>query len=256
MASKLDPDSLRRRIAEHSRWYHRITLAPGVVTPGVQDSAGVLAHLDQLGLPADCSGLSVLDIGVRDGFFAFELERRGAEVTAIDIMPPTETGFAIAAEILGSGVKYVVGNVYDLAPERLGTFDLVLFLGVLYHLRSPLRALDRIRPMCRPAARLFVETVLIDNRVVLADGRSASLAELAEVLTTVPLMQFYPRDTLAGDHSNKWAPNRVGLARMLEEAEFEVLETRIFHNRGYAVARPISDGRLAHYRALDESGTH
>ena len=121
MASPLDSDALRRRIAEHSRWYHRITLAPGVVTPGVQDSAGVLAHLDQLGLPADCSGLSVLDIGVRDGFFAFELERRGAEVTGIDIMPPTETGFAIAAEILGSGVKYLVGNVYDLAPERLGT---------------------------------------------------------------------------------------------------------------------------------------
>lgn len=254
MASPLDEDVLRRRIAEHSHWHHRITLAPGVVTPGAQDSPLVLAHLDELGLPADCSGLSVLDVGVRDGFFAFELERRGARVTGIDVVPPAETGFAIAAGILGSAVQYVVGNVYDLAPERLGTFDLVLFLGVLYHLRSPLRALDRIRPMCRPAARLFVETVVIDNRVILADGRTASLAELGGALATVPLVQFYPRDTLAGDHSNKWAPNRVGLERMLEEAEFEVLRTMVYHGRGYAAARAISDERLAFYRALDESG--
>ena len=110
--------------------------------------------------------------------------------------------------------------------------------------------------MCRPAALLFVETALIDNCVILPDGRTASLAELAEVLTTVPLVQFYPRDTLAGDHSNKWAPNRVCLERMLEEAEFEVLETKVFHKRGHAVARAISDRSLAFHRALDESGTH
>jgi tRNA (mo5U34)-methyltransferase len=255
MAARLDPDTLRRRIAEHPQWHHRITLAPGVVTPGVQDSALVLRRLDELGLPADCSGLTVLDVGVRDGFFAFELERRGATVTGIDVVPPTATGFAIAAEILGSAVTYVVGNVYALEPARLGTFDLVLFLGVLYHLRSPLRALDRIRRVCRPPARLFVETVMIDNAVLLPGGRTASLAELAEVLATVPLMQFYPRDALAGDHTNKWAPNRVGLERMLEEAEFEVLRTQVFHERGYAVARATEDERLAHFRKLDESGT-
>src|SRR5262245_43953284 len=114
MPPALDPDVVRRRIGEHPHWYHRITLAPGIVTPGIHDSQQTLADLDQLGLPGDCSGLRVLDVGVRDGFFAFELERRGAEVTGIDSAPATGTGFPVAAGVLGSSVKYVVQNVYDL----------------------------------------------------------------------------------------------------------------------------------------------
>src|SRR5262249_3830965 len=149
----------------------------------------------------------VLDVGVRDGFFAFELERRGAGVTGIDSAPAARTGFPGAADVLGRAGKDVVQNGYDLAAGRLGPLHPVLFLGVLYHLRSPLRALDRIRSVCRPSAKLFVETVLIDNDVVAAGGRPVRLAEITDGPAAVPLLRFYPRDTLAGDHSNKWAPN-------------------------------------------------
>ena len=63
-------------------WYHQIELAPGIVTPGVNDSPAVLRNLEALGLPDDCSGLRVLDIGCRDGFFSFAMEARGANVTS------------------------------------------------------------------------------------------------------------------------------------------------------------------------------
>src|SRR6201996_4023048 len=137
-----DAQEALRLIAAHPHWYHQIEVAPGVVTPGVNDSQMIL---DTLRLPDDLSGLRVLDIGARDGFFSFECERRGAaEVVAIDYLPPEETGFPIAKKLVGSDVELRQANVYDLTPEEFGTFDLVLFLGVLYHLRDPMLALDRI----------------------------------------------------------------------------------------------------------------
>src|SRR3954453_6399810 len=115
---------VRERIGSVRVWYHKVPLRPGVVTPGTCDPSATLALLD---LPADCRGLRALDLGTRDGYFAFELERRGAEVLAVDYVPARETGFAVAAEVLGSKVEYLQANVYGLTPERIGTFDVVLF---------------------------------------------------------------------------------------------------------------------------------
>jgi tRNA (mo5U34)-methyltransferase len=156
--SAQDDQLLQEKIASVPFWYHRIALKPGLVTPGINDSQAVLELLE---LPQHCSGARVLDIGARDGFFSFELERRGAEVLAIDYMPPDRTGFMVAKEILGSNVTYKVANVYDLDPGDYGTFDIVLFLGVLYHLRNPMLALDKIWQICR--GRLWVESQVIDN---------------------------------------------------------------------------------------------
>ena len=75
----LSDEQVRERIAAVPHWYHQIEVRPGIVTPGINDSAGTLAQLD---LPQDCTGLRALDIGARDGFFSFELERRGAQVVA------------------------------------------------------------------------------------------------------------------------------------------------------------------------------
>ena len=111
--------------------------------------------------------MRVLDIGARDGFFTFEAERAAArEVVALDNESPHNTGFAIAAELLGSKATYVTENVYSLNPERYGRFDLVLFLGVIYHLRHPLLALDRIHDVCSPEALLLLETHMIDEGLV------------------------------------------------------------------------------------------
>src|SRR5512145_1989374 len=103
-----DPQGVRALVAGHRAWYHQIELAPGLVTPGTHASAAALAVLDRLGLPADASGRRVLDLGCRDGFFTFEMERRGAEVVAVDYADPDVTGFSIAARILGSRVACVV----------------------------------------------------------------------------------------------------------------------------------------------------
>ncbi|MGB8354143.1 MAG: class I SAM-dependent methyltransferase [Chthoniobacteraceae bacterium] len=106
MATRImDAEIIKSMIAQHTAWYHRIELSPGIITPGINDSGENLRQLDGLGLPVDCSGLRVLDIGTADGFMAFEMERRGAgEVIALDYRKPTTTGFTIASEILGSRV--------------------------------------------------------------------------------------------------------------------------------------------------------
>ncbi len=163
-------DRMRRR-AENSGggevsahpWYHTIELPGGIVTNGVYDHRPLLAVC---GLPDDLRGKTALDVGSADGFWSFELERRGAAVTAVDIettadvdlpapvaalaaerglVDPLRDGFVLAKRALGSGVRLVTGSVYDLAPADLGLFDLVHVGDMLVHLRDPLRALERIR---------------------------------------------------------------------------------------------------------------
>ena len=93
-------------------WHHRIEVAPGIFTPGVQHTQELLATIN---LPQDLSGLRVLDLGARDGFFSFECERRGAaEVIAVDYSPVELTGFGVASKILNSKVKWVTANVYKI----------------------------------------------------------------------------------------------------------------------------------------------
>ena len=220
-------------------WYHQIEFAPGIVTPGINNSSSVLNKLDALGLPQNCSALRVLDIGCRDGFFAFEMEKRGAQVIGIDYAAPDITGFSVASQILGSKVTYVVENVYDLAPEKYGRFDLVLFLGVLYHLRNPMLALDQIRKVIEPDGLLFVESQLSTNRTLNS--------------LNVPVWQFYPRNTLNDDETNKWAPNLVGLESVVEEAEFKILESFSDCNRGHVKAQAVVDSRQEFFRELDSS---
>lgn len=155
-----------RILAERTRgivWYHTIDLGHGVVTPGFYDHR---PYLRQYRLQASLAGRRVLDVATFDGFWAFEFERRGAakvvaldveRVKDIDIAParrrtltqeeldrPMGRGFHVAHEALGSKVERVVCNVYDLSPERLGTFDVVHCGDLLLHLQNPMRALQNI----------------------------------------------------------------------------------------------------------------
>jgi tRNA (mo5U34)-methyltransferase len=160
---------IRQRLADHT-WWHTIELAPGVVTPGWWDLRPTAARLPW---PMDglLAGLRCLDVGTMDGFWAFELERRGAaEVHAIDLVDPAHQdapyhqrlerhptppaqlrgqAFRTAAELLGSRVDYHDLNVYDLDPASIGQFDLVVLGYVLQMVRDPLRALEAVRDVCR-----------------------------------------------------------------------------------------------------------
>jgi len=246
-----DPAAIRRKIEEHGRWWHEIELAPGIVTPGDDSNRMKLPILRDLGLGSDLRGLRALDIGCSDGYFSFELERAGASVVAIDFVPPNYTGFATAAEVLGSGVEYRMDNVYNLTPESYGQFDVVLFMGVLYHLRSPLVALDAIRSVMKDGGSLFVGTMIIDDYFLLPDGRVTTLDEVNPLLKNVPLWQAYPGDSLNGDYTNCFAPNRRALEVALEEAQFRVDAMTIVSMGGYARATAIVDARAAKYQNLD-----
>ncbi|HUP50126.1 MAG TPA: methyltransferase domain-containing protein [Thermoanaerobaculia bacterium] len=246
-----DSTEIERLIAEHGRWWHEIEVAPGIVTPGDDSNRMKLPILDGLGLPADMQGLRALDIGCSDGYFSFEMERRRADVVAIDFVPETYTGFATARTILGSRVEYRMDNVYNLSPETYGRFDVVLFMGVLYHLRKPLAALDAIRSVMRPGALLFAGTMMIDEYFLLPDGNVTTLDAVNPVLRDVPLWQAYPGDTLNGDFTNCFAPNRRALEVALEEAQFRVEKIETVSMGGYARAVAIDDPRSAKYQKLD-----
>jgi len=145
-------------------WYHTIDLGNGLVTDGWFD---LRPYVAKYCLPERMDGMRALDIGTWDGFWAFEMERRGAEVVALDVeheseydWPPrrrpkewtvTERGkgFRLAKEILGSNVERVECNIYRALPEDLGTFDLVFCGAVLLHLRDQLLALERLANLCR-----------------------------------------------------------------------------------------------------------
>jgi tRNA (mo5U34)-methyltransferase len=245
-----DIEQAREAIARQAYWHHRIEVAPGLFTPGAQDTQSMLRRVR---LPEDLTGMRVLDIGARDGFYTFEAERRGAaEVIALDNMPPTETGFAIAAELLGSKATYLVENVYSLDPDRYGRFDLVLFLGVIYHLRHPLLALDRIFDVCAPGASLLLETHMIDEGLVDEDGAFHRLDAFSAHLTQFPLCQYYPGDRLAKDFTCQWAPNRVALDGWLRGAGFEPELVWQEADRGGAVARRLEVAPHME-RAIDEA---
>jgi tRNA (mo5U34)-methyltransferase len=206
------------------------------VTPGVNDSP---AALRALGLPADLRGMRVLDIGTRDGFFAFECERRGAQVVAVDAAPIEHTGFAVAAELIGSKVRYHQRMIWDLSRAQDGEFDLVLCLGLLYHLRDPLAALDLLRSLC--GGTLFLETAVLDPAGARAlNGIGAWSATMAEFDST-PLMQFLPGSVANNDPTNFWLPNRACLKAMLKESNFVVDRVDVHGPRAIAVARPSFD---------------
>jgi tRNA (mo5U34)-methyltransferase len=149
--------------AHARRWYHTLELAPGLVTEGWFD---LRPYVERYGIPERLDGLRVLEVGTWDGFWAFELERRGAEVVALDLdderdldWPPRRrpesfpeeergAGFRLAKEILGSRVERVVRSIYDAGPDELGTFDLVFCGSVLIHLRDQLLALERMAGLC------------------------------------------------------------------------------------------------------------
>jgi 2-polyprenyl-3-methyl-5-hydroxy-6-metoxy-1,4-benzoquinol methylase len=124
-------------------WHQRFELAPGVWTPGTSPVAW-LCEMAQL--PADLSGLTALDVGTTNAGTAFELERRGAaRVVALDIYDPDWFGVRALSELLNSKVEYVQGSVYELSWRFAERFDIVIFWGVLYHLRHPLMALATAR---------------------------------------------------------------------------------------------------------------
>src|SRR5436305_10865688 len=202
-------DELRAAV-DALEWHHTMDLGGGVVTPGRDATEANLARIQ---MPASLAGKTVLDIGAWDGFYSFEAERRGADrVVAMDYPVwrnasghPSKAGFEFARRTLGSGVEDVFLDVMDLSPERVGgLFDVVLFLGVLYHLRHALLALERIFSVS--ADVLILET------------------HVARLGTRRPAMIFYPGEELDWDATNWWGPNEAAVVEMLHDVGYRSVE--------------------------------
>jgi len=142
----------RRQIERLSRlgWYHSIELPGGSVIEGHQTIRQLRTRIRQFPIPEDLTGKRVLDIGAWDGWFSFEMERRGAQVLALD--STRNTRLLEAKKLLGSRIEYHIGDICRVTSKDLGTFDIVLFLGVLYHVKHPLLALENVCGMCREMA--------------------------------------------------------------------------------------------------------
>ena len=241
---------LRRRIGE-IEWYHTLDLAPGVATPGWFDTRPVPYSV---GFPATLEGKRCLDVATFDGFWAFTMEKRGAaEVIAIDVPDPAawdwpaacppeavETvsrrrpgaGFALAAEVLESQVKREELSVYDLDPNRVGTFDFVYVGSLLLHLRDPVGALMKIRGVCT-------------GDLLVVDAVHGPLAD-----------RLGPAASLDGRGRPWWfKPTLPGLARMVEAAGFEVTRRprRVRFPAGAAQGNPSITFRTLTSRSARET---
>ena len=214
-------------------WHQGWDLFPNVRTPG---RSPVEALMDNAGVPTDLSGLSILDIGAWNGCLAFECERRGAErVVAFSLEDPEQTGFNSLSRLLEiERTRYVQGSIYDLDPERIGTFDVVICFGVIYHLRYPVLGLDNLRRVT--AGSVYIESHALDECLVV-NGSERALDELSSAC----LIQFYPGSELANDPSNWFSPSVSSVAAILRTAGFEVLVAKKHAQRGYWVGRAICD---------------
>src|SRR5581483_4894994 len=192
-------------------WYHSIELPDGRVIDGLHGADHLRARLARFQLPDDLRGKRVLDIGAWDGWFSFEMERRGAAVVAVDVIE-RET-FRRARALLGSKVEFLVSDVFQLSPERVGCFDIVLFLGVLYHVKHPLLALEKVCALTTDIA--CVESFVTD------DGD----------LSAAPRMEFYETDELVGRMDNWVGPNTSCLMAFCRTAGFAQVDFAGVHDQ-------------------------
>ncbi len=221
------PERLRAEVATRT-WFHTIDLGNGIRTPGQKDT---IAEVDVFHIP-DVAGRTVLDVGAYDGFYSFDAERRGAaRVLATDSWTWNWPGadarrnFELAREVLGSRVEDQVVSVEELTPDAVGgTFDVVLFLGVLYHAPDPIGYLRRVRSVTGEVA--VVET----------------LVDLMDI--PVPAAAYYPGASLNGDGSNHFGPNPAAVHGWLMEAGFgRVVEFEPWHTNANWALDPAPSRR-------------
>jgi SAM-dependent methyltransferase len=238
--------NLKERLDSHS-WYHTLELAPGVTTNGWFDLRPIMDSYD---LPDRLDGMRALDVGTWDGFWAFEMERRGAEVVALDLdderdldypprRRPTEfpdtprgEGFRMAREILDSKVERVNLSIYDATPEEIGTFDLVFCGSVLIHLRDQLLALERIAGLCH--------------------GTFISAEEYDRLASLIPV----PMSRYLADRDKAvvfWLPSIRTWKRMLYTAGFDRVERR--GKFGLKSTQGFTVPHVVHHAHKDGGGT-
>lgn len=203
------------RVERQSGWWHRMELAPGVWTPGVCPHGTDPREVsERFGMPERLDGEVVMDVGAWDGLFTWEAVRRGAE-RVFAVLPwrddwghrLSHDGFVVAWGAMeerhpGMDVEVIAKSVYDVATGEHPEVDLVLFYGVLYHLKEPMRALEAIYDVLAPGGVVLVESAYAQGERSVIEVRRGH----------------------DGDKTNLFYPTRAALRDMLEVAGFERVE--------------------------------
>jgi tRNA (mo5U34)-methyltransferase len=218
--------ALRQQIAALGPWFHNLVL-DGIATAPDHFLGDYPAQKFQRfadALPADLTGKSVLDVGCNAGFYAFEMKRRGAEhVVAIDSDPRYLAQARLAADVLGHDIELHQLDVYRVGELR-ARFDLVIFMGVLYHLRHPLLALDLLHDHV-VNDRLLFQSMLRGDPEVAPVEPDYPFSETAIFDRPGHPAMYFVEQRYAGDWTNWWIPNRAAIEAMLRSSGF-VIESR------------------------------
>jgi tRNA (mo5U34)-methyltransferase len=237
--------ALEREIAALGPWFHNLHLPGGLQTAPehpLGDFPACKWRRMAPHIPDDLTGYSALDIGCNAGFYSFELARRGARVIAIDTGERYLRQASWAADKLGvrDRIRFEPINVYDVLSLRR-TFDLVLFLGVFYHLRHPLLGLDLATAVTRTT--LFFQTLTMPQHGRRTCPRNITLAERGQMLDPAwPKMAFVEK-RLEGDPTNWWVPNDAAVKAMLRSCgwrSIHCLGEEIYHC-GNRSAEPLQE---------------
>ncbi len=210
----LDLDAARKLVDAVPHWHHRFEIYPGLMTPGSYDPLLLWSKLD---LENRCHGQRVLDLGSSDGFFTKKVDSLGGDIVAVDYRSKKSHGFWVMEKLSGKEFNYNHVNLFDLDSERLGQFDIVLFLGVLYHMPDMICALHKVRSLC--GSMLLLETHS-DNGF--CDDVAAA--------------RYFKATSLAGDITNFWSPNRLCVLDMLYDAGFDVVRHETWTDRLFVEA--------------------
>jgi tRNA (mo5U34)-methyltransferase len=223
--SSLTSDQIRERAAALGDWFHNIDLNGVQTAPNhfLNDYPNVKWRLFRHAVPEDLAGKTVLDIGCNAGFYSIEMKSRGAErVVGIDFDDRYLEQARFAAEVKGQDIEFRKLSVYDVAELR-ERFDIVLFMGVLYHLRHPLLALDLIHDHVAGDLLIYqsMQRGSVEEAPVRADYSFFEQDHFDE--PGYPKLHFIEHE-YAGDWTNWWAPNAACSAAMLRSAGFTILE--------------------------------
>lgn len=221
----MDGEDLRARIDALGPWFHNLRI--GGLQTAPDHFLGDYPSFKWQGfrhiVPDDMRGMTVLDIGCNAGFYSLEMARRGADrIVAVDSDPHYLAQARFAAEVEGARIEFRQMSVYDV-PQLKERFDFVIFMGVLYHLRHPLLALDLIREHVAGDRMLFQSMQRGSDRVapIAADYDFDDHTPFEG--PDVPILYFLEHH-YAGDPTNWFVPNRAGMEAMLRSAGFRIVE--------------------------------
>lgn len=217
---------LEAQIRGLGEWFHNLDLLGVSTAPDhfLGDFPAVKWRHIAAAVPEDLSGASVLDIGCNGGFYSIEMKRRGARrVLGIDVDDRYLNQARFAAQTLGMEIEFEKRSVYE-ADQLAGQFDYVFFMGVLYHLRYPLFALDKVIQKVARGGRLVFQTMLRGSSEVKHWEENYQFWNTQVFADPDWPLMYFVEHSYANDPTNWWIPNRAAAEAMLRSSGLELLE--------------------------------